>query len=133
MKKTYKSMKKYIIVLFIILVCILIMIQIVNISNNQYPDFFEYKNTFSGIVIKNRIGMAGTRVISFKDKSIFHVGSLYKSDTVKGEQLKLKKWDQKTLNIFLQYGDSVFKRENSDTIFVYRNGIEYTFIDRAYR
>lgn len=109
------------------------MIKIVNITNDQYPDFFEYKNTFSGIVIKNGIGMAGTRVISFKDKSIFYVGSLYKSDTVKGEQLKLKKWNQKTLNVFLQYGDSIFKRKNSDTIFVYRNGIEYTYIDRASR
>ena len=133
MQKTYRFMKKNIIVLLVALISVPIIKQIADIRSNQYPYLFEYKNSFSGVVIKNRIGMAGTRQILFKDKSTFYIGSSYKSDTVKGEQLKLKRWDQKILNMFLQYGDSIFKHENSDTIFVYRNGIEYTFIDRAYR
>lgn len=74
--------------------------------------------------------MSGSILATFKDRHRFGIQSSYISDTIKEDQLKLKEWEQKSIIYFLQPGDSVFKTKNSDTVFVYRNNITYTFIDR---
>lgn len=90
----------------------------------------SYKDDFSGIVKECDDGMAGSKIVTFEDEKVFNIHSLYESDTPKGDQLKLKEWEQNSITYLLQPGDSVFKTKNSDTIFVYRNDIVYIFINR---
>ena len=92
--------------------------------------FSIYKKEYRGIVTKVESGMSGSILATFKDRHRFGIQSSYISDTIKEDQLKLKEWEQKSIIYFLQPGDSVFKTKNSDTVFVYRNNITYTFIDR---
>lgn len=97
---------------------------------NRDTLFYDYKNEFSGIVLKSTYGSMGSRVITFKNGFCFDVDPYYKSDTIKGEQLKMKEWNRNLLSMFLMYGDSIFKTQGSDTVFVYRKGECYTFINR---
>lgn len=124
-----ENMKKYIYTIIVFLV-IFLMFYLSKIESERFPYLSDYNEKFSGIVEKNVWGQAGVKRIAFKDKTIFYVESSFISDTVKGDQLILKRWDQKILNRFLLYGDSVAKPQNSDTVFVYRNQIEYVFVNR---
>lgn len=99
-------------------------------ESQRFPYLSNYSEKFSGIVEKSVWGQGGSKRVTFKNKTIFSVESDYRSDTVKDEQLYLKRWDQKILNRFLLYGDSIVKPKNSDTVFVYRNRIEYIFVYR---
>lgn len=93
----------------------------------------NYKNEISCFVLQNKMGSAGSRIIQFEDGLVLYISPDYKSDTTKYDQIKLKKWHQRSLNKFLQRGDSIFKRQNSDTVYVYRNDIEYIFINKFHR
>lgn len=105
-----------------------ILMNLIPVDQNRYLS--NLKKEFRGVVKRNESDFGGARMITFENGTRFSVDPYYKSDTIKNEQLELKKWDQNMLNMFLQPGDSLFKIKNSDTIFVYRNNIEYTFIDR---
>jgi len=91
----------------------------------------DYQEVFSGIVTDISIRSGGSISVTFNNGEYFHLSQFYLSDTVKNEQLYLKEWDQNSLNIFLHSGDSIYKPYDSDTIFLYRKGIEYIFIDRS--
>lgn len=100
---------------------------------NRDVSFFDYyEKEFSGVVVKNSFGPAAAKRITFRDGTIFNISSSFTSDTIKREQLRMKEWDRNLLSKFLMYGDSIFKPQGSDTVFVYRKGIEYIFIDRSH-
>ncbi|MFV0537811.1 MAG: hypothetical protein ACK5M3_10610 [Dysgonomonas sp.] len=108
---------------------------VIFISERYFPlisceDFLAHKEKFSGIVKESSLGVMGSKVVEFENGAIYNIHSFYISDTIKNDQLKLKEWGQKNLTYLLQPGDSVLKTKNSDTIFVYRNKIIYTFINR---
>lgn len=115
-----------------IIITIIIGFFIWSISLTPDPNgfFSTYKKEYRGIVTKIESGGGGSVFATFKDRRRLGIHSSYISDTIKEDQLKLKEWGQKDLTYFLQPGDSVFKTKNSDTVFVYRNNIVYTFIDR---
>lgn len=116
-----------------IILMIVMMVVAAKEDSEKYPSLHDYKGRFTGVVKEKAMGQAGSMAVLFCDKKVFYIGHLYESDTVKEEQLKLKEWEQNSLNSFLQYGDSVSKPKDSDTVFVYRKGIEYIFIDRYHR
>lgn len=97
---------------------------------DESESFFTHKKEFSGIVKEITDGMMGSKIVTFNNGAIFNIDSHYKSDIIRDDQIKLQKWEQYSINGLLQAGDSVFKTKNSDTIFVYRNNIEYIFINR---
>lgn len=116
----------------IVLMAFVFVIFISKIDSDGYSSLREFEKCFVGIVKEKSYGQAGSMIVLFLDKSVFNIGSFYKSDTIKDEQLKLKEWEQNSLNEFLIPGDSVFKPLGADTVFVYRKGIEYIFIDRSH-
>jgi hypothetical protein len=122
--------KRYIFIGVMLLLFILFFIWMGQLSPDPNGFFTTYKKRFSGIIKECTDGMSGSKIIIFKNQYIFIIDDRYKSDTIKDDQLKLQKWGQNLLTYFLQPEDSVFKTKNSDTVFVYRNGTEYIFINR---
>lgn len=110
--------------------CIGLFIWSMSLTPDPNGFFSTYKKEYRGIVTKVERGMKGGKLVTFKDRRRLGVHYLYESDFPKEDQLKLEEWKQRSIIYFLQPGDSVFKTKNSDTVFVYRNNIVYTFIDR---
>lgn len=111
-------------VIFLAFIAFIVWIQI---PFDKSESFYAHKKEFRGIVKEITDGMMGTKIVMFSDGLVFNIDSHYKSDKVKGDQLKLKEWEQHSIIYLLQPSDSVFKTKNSDTIFVYRKGVEYIF------
>ncbi len=124
--------KKQVYIFYSIMFSVFIGIFIWSMTLTPDPNgfFSTYKKEYRGIVTKVEDGGGGSVFAIFKDRRRLGIQSSYISDTIKEDQFKLKEWGQKYLTYLLQPGDSVFKTKNSDTVFVYRNNVVYTFIDR---
>lgn len=125
--------KKQVYIFYSIMFSVFIGIFIWSMTLTPDPNgfFSTYKKEYRGIVTKVEDGGGGgSKLVTFKDRRRLGVHYLYESDFPKEDQLKLEEWKQRSIIYFLQPGDSVFKTKNSDTVFVYRNNVVYTFIDR---
>ncbi len=130
-------MRKYVLYFFcgiITLSLFGLLVHKISFSHNEENYLHKYNKDFHGIITKKETGTGGNRFVSFDNGYTFIIISYYRSDIVKDEQLKLDdKWFRNSLNMFLQYGDSIFKRSHSDTVYVYRKDIEYVFINRFHK
>ena len=127
-------MKKYVLYFFcgiITLGLFGLLVYKISFSHKVEDYLHNYNKDFHGIISKNETGTGGNRLVSFDNGYTFIIISYYRSDMVKDEQLKLDdNWFRNSLNIFLQRGDSIFKPQSTDTIYLYRKGIEYIFINK---
>jgi len=80
------------------------------------------KDKLNGIIIKIESGdYTGMSCYTFNSGLRINMGGdLYENTREEGMN--------RYLSFFLQIGDSIYKKENSDSIFVYRGNREYIFI-----
>lgn len=128
---------------FFLFICIFILLNLYKMLNPGYEFVLsDYKPALNGIVNENNVGSLGSRIITINDSSVFSFPYTYINDCIKEQPdskentsksfFRLYRADpNKSLESFIKKGDSISKKTNSNTVYVYRDGKVYSFTHRV--
>lgn len=84
-------------------------------------DITDYPADINAILEYKKVGYTpGTNMCTFNTSQKMEIGARFQGNIQKGEKTPL--------GDFIQIGDSISKKQGSDSVFVYRNEKEYVFV-----